>query len=91
MAMDRGFAERVARIESGKQWTPDGVLTQKNFTHKRRGAKRRGGGFLTFLLYSAMIAGVAFIVANRQPELVALVMAGDFEAAAAELGRISGS
>ncbi|SFC46051.1 hypothetical protein [Tropicimonas isoalkanivorans] len=68
IAADQGFTKRIARIEAGKQWTPEGVIVPKR--GKRRKADiNRGSRRMSFFLALVLVSGTWIAFSSHDPEL----------------------
>ncbi|WP_068116422.1 hypothetical protein [Tropicimonas marinistellae] len=81
VAMDQRFAERIARIQSGKQWIPDGVAVPSKKELRRAKQVRAPlpwyNRLLSFLLTLALVGGVLAAFLNYQPDLVGRILSDD--------------
>jgi hypothetical protein len=94
MPADDRFAERVRRIETGRQWRPDGIVTDMPDARRRRRSGAAG-----FYLWAAILAGAGILY--YRPEFVSaalaapvvtetLARAGELPVVARALAAISG-
>jgi hypothetical protein len=89
MTSDKRFIERVKRIQSGRQWTPDGVVDARKGWRRSRRSARRQSRSPTIIMALAVPAALAFAGSDRAPEPVRGFFEADTtEAAMASLGRI---
>ncbi|NDR55818.1 hypothetical protein [Aliiruegeria sabulilitoris] len=78
MSADRAFLDRLQRIESGKTWTPDGVVMRVHSKKSRPVDTRQKR--VMFLMSVGLMLGLFWVFAQMQPELVAQIGSGDFSA-----------
>ncbi|MFD0980688.1 hypothetical protein [Tropicimonas aquimaris] len=75
---DRGFAERIARIEKGKQWTPDGVVMPSSKARKKKIGLKHLGSRITMMLSILLAGSVWSVFSLVQAELAEEDAAIDF-------------
>jgi hypothetical protein len=90
MPADKQFIERLARIEKGRQWAPDGVVHQPK-AHGEA-AKRQQARGRKLRLFLAMACGVPAWVIYAEPQvpdpILGFFTAPTTEAAMASLGQM---
>ncbi|SNS74861.1 hypothetical protein [Tropicimonas sediminicola] len=66
---DRGFAERIARIEKGKQWTPDGVVVPSTKARKKKIGLKHHNRRITMMLSVLLVGCLVSVFSHMQAEL----------------------
>lgn len=89
MPADKAFYERIARIESGRQWAPDGVIHTPR-AGRNRGEKRvkGGSGLLLGLVLTVPLVGFVLGPDNLPEPVIGLLESPAADAALARLGQI---
>ncbi len=90
MPADQRFAERIKRIETGKQWIPDGVVVSGNKTVRKKGRIARRQRRVSMVLSLIVMWGLGMVFVQQQPELADRMMAGDFGSMATMLEGLPG-
>ena len=86
MQADQAFMDRIHRIESGRQWAPDGVIMpDREAMKRRRKPVNAGQKRVSFVLSLVLASGLAWVLVQNQPELVGQIMTGDFSSVTAVL------
>ena len=87
MPADKGFHDRIRRIETGRTWAPDGVIhCPPGRRQDKRG--RSGGAGLTILMTLALPVALLLVGPDALPEPVqGFLSAPTTEAAMASLGQ----
>lgn len=85
---DRGFAERIARIEKGKQWKPDGVVMPSRRARKKKIGLKYLGSKITMTLSVLMVGCLWSVFSLVQAELAEEDAAIDFTEVTTGISRL---